>query len=125
MSELYKTKKSIGGDRALQNSFTLRSKSNKTWETICTPDVVIAAVDATAGIVVGKGSICRIFGTAADLVGFYPTVPGSVPGPTDPNVAMLGATVVTMIASDEIIRTTAGVTRVEVTTFGESGNQAT
>lgn len=120
MNENYKTGTSIGPEKKDSLSYTERAKARKNIEVICTPDAVISAANATAGFLVGKGNVCRIFGTAADLVGFYPSIPGSVPVATDQNAAALGATVVIMIASDEFIRTTSGVTRVEV--IQESAN---
>lgn len=118
--EFYKTKKATGTERQNQQSFTTRAKSHKKMEVIGTPDIVLTAAQATAGIKVGKGSICRIFGVATDLVGFYSSIPGAVPAVTDQTVCQLGATVTTIIASDSFIRTTSGVTRVEVTTLGEA-----
>lgn len=115
MNENYKTNKNIGTEKQSQQSFTERAKAHKQMTSICTPDIVITAGQATAGIKVGKGNICRIFGTITDLVFFGPDVPSGVPTVTDQNAAMLGATVITLIATDEFIRTTSGVTRVEVT----------
>lgn len=115
MNENYKTNSSIGTEKRGQMNYTERAKAQKTQDLHCTPDIVLTAAQATAGFLVVKGSICRVFGTITDLVGFYSTIPGSVPAVTDQNVAMLGATVVTFIASNEFIRTTSGVTRVEVT----------
>ncbi len=82
-------------------------------EVICTPDVVLTAVQAAAGVLVGKGNLCRVFGATTDLVVFGASGLAA-PGATDQNAAQMGATVVMFIASDDFIRTTSSITRIEV-----------
>lgn len=113
MRENYKIQKDIGTEKRGLLGYTERAKSLKKMDVICTPDSVITAVAAAAGALVGKGNICRVFGAATDLVAFG--VSGlAAPISTDQNAAQLGATVMMFIASDDYIRTTASVTRVEV-----------
>lgn len=111
----YKTKNSIGAEKKLQLNYNEMSKATKQLDVLSVPSVVIAAAAATAGAKVGKGNVCRVFGTAADLVKFGAETPAAVPQATDQDAVQLGATVVSIVATEDYIRTTAGVTRVEVT----------
>ena len=110
----YKQKNSIGAEKRAQLNYNEASKAQKQLSVQAMPSKVLSGAEATAGALVGKGSVCRVFGTAADLVIFANSNPGSVPTSTDQTAAQLGATVQSFVATDEFIRTTAGVTRVEV-----------
>ena len=110
----YKAKNSIGAEKKLQLNYNEQAKATKQLDVVGTPFKVLSGAEATAGALVGKGNVCRVFGTAADLVMFADTNPGSIPTATDQTAAQMGATVQTFVASGEFIRTTAAVTRVEV-----------
>lgn len=110
----FKQKNSIGAEKRAQLNYNEASKAQKQMSVQGMPSKVLTAAEATAGILVGKGNVCRVFGTAADLVIFADSNPGGVPTATDQTAAMLGATVQSFVATGEFIRTTAGVTRVEI-----------
>lgn len=110
----FKQKNSIGPEKRAQLNYNEAAKAQKQMSVQGMPSKVLTAGEATAGILVGKGNVCRVFGTAADLVIFADSNPGGVPTATDQTAAMLGATVQSFVATGEFIRTTAGVTRVEV-----------
>ena len=119
MADLYPTLKSIGSERAHQQAFTLIAKAMKKMDVIGIPDLVLTAAQATAGALVGKGSVCRVFGTTSSLVQFGSTAPG-VPTTTSQNAVQLSQACQIVIASAAFIQTTNDVTRVEVITLGES-----
>lgn len=110
----YKQKNSIGAEKRAQLNYNEAGKAKKQMDVQAIPFKVLTGAEATAGALVGKGNVCRVFGATADLVGFYPSIPGTVPQATDQNAAQMGATVQSFVATDEFIRTTAAVTRVEV-----------
>lgn len=114
MAADFKNKGTIGAERRAQLNYNEQSKSQKDMAVVAVPVKVLTAAQATAGAQVGKGNLCRIFGTAADLVRFSDDPIGSLPVATDQDGVQLGATVVTIVATGEFIRTTAAVTRVEV-----------
>lgn len=113
MREDYKNNKSIGAEKRGNLGYIERAKAEKVANVLCTPDSVITAGNATAGALVGKGNVCRVFGIAASLVAFGP-LGLALPLATDQNAAQLGATVAIFVANDDYIRTTNDVTRVEV-----------
>ena len=113
MNESYKTKKSIGSEKRGELCHVERAKARKGMEVLCTPDSVITAGQAAAGALVGKGNLCRIFGTTSDLVAFGPSGLNA-PVSTDQNAAQLSATCQIFVANDDFVRTTSGVTRIEV-----------
>lgn len=111
----YKNKRSIGSERKAQLNYNEITKATKQFDVTPIPSKVLTAAEATAGALVGKGNVCRVFGTAADLVAFGATNPAGIPTATDQNAAQMGATVQTFVATEDYIRTTAAVTRVEIT----------
>lgn len=111
----YKQKNTIGAERKAGLRYNDVAKADKQIVVSPIPSRVLTAGEATTGIKVGIGNICRIFGTANDFVFFGSEIPASAPVATDQNALQLGATVITVVATDEFIRCSAGVTRVEVT----------
>lgn len=114
MAADYKTKNTMGAERRAQLNYNEQAKAQKDMAVHGMPMKVLTAAEATAGILVGKGNVCRIFGTAADLVRFADAPIGALPLATDQDALQLGATVVSVVSTGEFIRTTAAVTRVEV-----------
>lgn len=110
----YKTKKTIGAEKRGQFSYNEMAKSGKEMTVVAAPFKVIDAAGATAGALVGKGNLCRVFGVAASLVRFGASNPAGIPIATDQDSIQLGSTVEIIVAADEFIRTTADVTRIEV-----------
>ena len=110
----YKQKNSIGAEKRAQLNYNEAGKSQKQMAMNAMPFKVLTAVEATAGALVGKGNVCRVFGTATDLVIFGEENPSGIPTATDQTAAQLGATVASFVATEDFIRTTAGVTRVEI-----------
>lgn len=110
----FKQKNSIGAEKRAQLNYNEAAKAQKQMPVQGMPFKVLTGAEATAGAIVGKGNVCRVFGTATDLVIFADSNPGGVPTSTDQTASQLGATVQSFVATGEFIRTTAGVTRVEV-----------
>lgn len=116
MNENYKAVNPIGTEKQNQLGYVEKAKARMTTDSHCTPDLVLTAAQAAAGVLVGRGNICRVFGTATDLVEFFPSATATAtPLTTDNTAIMLGQTVLQIVANDEFVRTTAGVTRIEVT----------
>ncbi len=113
MNDQYKVHKGIGTEKQNSLAYTERAKAHKVQDALCTPDSVLTAIQAAAGALVGKGNLCRVFGVATDLIAFGPSGLAA-PLSTDQNAAQMGATVIIIVANDDYIRTTSGVTRVEV-----------
>ena len=114
MNENYKQNKSIGTEKRGNLEYIERAKSEKKTEMNCTPDSVLTAAAATAGALVGKGNVCRVFGVAgSSLVAFGPSGL-ALPTTTTQNAAMLSLTCQIFVANDDFIRTTSDVIRVEV-----------
>lgn len=109
----YKTKNSIGAEKKLQLNYNEQAKATKQLDVQAMPFQVLTGAEAIAGAKVGKGNVCRVFGTAADFVVFGPSAVATPTGTTQ-NAAQMGATVQSFVATDEYIRTSGAVTRVEI-----------
>lgn len=94
-------------------SYAPAAKAWKQLPVLCTPTRVLDGAAATGGSLVGKGNLCRVFGAATDFVAFGPS---SIitPTVTTANAALMGATVQIFVATDDYIRCSASVTRVEI-----------
>jgi hypothetical protein len=110
----FKMKNSIGAEKRSQLNYNEAGKAQKQMDVQAMPIKVLTGAEATAGALVGKGNVCRVFGTAADLVMFADSNPGAIPNSTTQTASQMGATVQSFVATGEFIRTTAAVTRVEV-----------
>jgi hypothetical protein len=111
----YPVTKSVGPAKQDELSYNNDAKAHKKMDVIATPIAVLTAGQATAGFLVGIGNICRVFGTSgASLVMFSSSIPGSVPNTTTQTAAMLSSATQMFVATDQFIRTTSDVSRVEV-----------
>tara|TARA_R110000868_G_C10973188_1_gene771588 strand:+ start:107433 stop:107729 length:297 start_codon:yes stop_codon:yes gene_type:complete len=88
-----------------------KAKADKQLQVLVVPDSVIP--DATAAKEVGKGSLCRIKGTAGGFVSFGPDDSLVVPSAVTPNTMETEAGYFIVSAPDKFIRTSA-VMRIEV-----------
>jgi hypothetical protein len=107
-----KTGSSIGAEKKLQLNYNEISKATKQLDVVPMPISNVADA-STAAIKVGKGNICRVFGTTADFVAFGPSTI-DVPDVNTQDASKMSAVVQMFVATDDYIRTSATVTRVEV-----------
>jgi len=111
----YLVSKTVGPQKMGELRYNNDAKADKKMEVQATPIAVLTAAQATAGAQVGKGNVCKVFGVSgSSLVQFGPSIPGSVPTTTTQNAALLSAAAVQIVATDEFIRTTSDVSRVEI-----------
>lgn len=112
MGTEYKTKSSTGSEKRQQLNYNEKSKSTKQFDVVPMPDSSFADAN-TAAVKVGRGNLCRVFGTTNDFVAFGDSLMAA-PTSSTQGAAKMSAVVQMFIATDEYIRTSATVTRVEV-----------
>lgn len=81
---------------------------------VLAPGKVIADNISTAGVFVGKGKLCRIRVTAATFIAFGPAAIGAVSATTDPGLELGVAGTYLVIATEDYIRGSASVARLEI-----------
>lgn len=109
----YPSTKSIGAEKLNQLAYNNDAKAIKKMDVLAMPFKVVTDTN-TAAVLVGKGNLCRVFGTATtDVVTFGPSTV-SAPTTSTQTAALLSQACQIFVATDDYIRTTAGVSRVEM-----------
>lgn len=88
-----------------------RAKSYKTLDLIAVPERVIA--DATAAVLVGKGKLLRVEGSAGEFIAFDSDGSLGSPGASTQNAIKMPGDFFLTVAADEFVRTSSAV-RIEV-----------
>lgn len=109
---LYKTKKSVAAGKVDQFSYTERAKARKTMDVLVIPEALVADAFA-AGVLVGKGNLLRVEGTAAGYITFGPDSTTAIPTAVTANTLKTPAGFFFIVATDEFVRTSA-LMRIEV-----------
>jgi hypothetical protein len=80
---------------------------------VLAPGIVITSDTSAAGVLVGKGSILRVQATADTYIAFGTDAIGAVSSTTSPGFKHPGGYVL-LNATDDFIRSSANVTRLEI-----------
>ena len=108
----YKIKSSIGAEKRSQLNYNEISKATKQLDVLPIPYANFSDA-TTAGVLVKKGTLCRVFGTTNDFIAFGP-VDVATPTSSTQNAAKMSQAVHMIVATDDYIRCSATVTRVEL-----------
>jgi len=106
----YKVKEVIAKDKMDQLSFNDIAKAHKQIPVLAIPSKVIA--DATSAQLVGKGSLCRVEGSAGAFIAFGDSTIAA-PSVASMDAIKCPADFFYVIATDDFIRTSAAM-RIEV-----------
>lgn len=111
----YLVSKTVGPEKIGLLRFNNDAKADKVMEALAIPQKVLTGTQATNGIFVGMGNLCRVFGTAGtSLVTFYESTAPGAPTSTTQNAAMLSLSAQIFVATADFIQTSSEVTRVEI-----------
>lgn len=103
----------VGQEVINQNEYLDQTGSKAVTGDVLAPGKVITADASSAGVLVGKGSIVRVQATADTYIAFGPVGIAAVSVATSPGFKHPGGYVL-LNATDDYMRSSAALTRVEV-----------